>query len=278
MSVGEVQAPIAQAIAVDEVGLSFGILGAFRLKTVYQPIFAHYGETLVPVAMSAAVRIERGGRPAPDDVLSTFTADKRALLPRIGRRLAIRNLDHIGCDDPRFGLMLGLSGDVGMLRAETGELVSEAAAAGIANDRICFDLSGSAGSGLGALMASLKGVGASWALDIETAGRPDRVPDATPVPPLVRVPPAWTRRIVGEADLLRVFRLLVTTLKQRGAAVQIEGIADASQLRAALATGAERLAGDYLAVPALAGTDFDDAPRALAKLIGVRGKVVPLSA
>ena len=46
-----------QVIAVDEIGLSFGVLGAFRLKTVYQPIFGRLGEMLAPVAMSAAVRI-----------------------------------------------------------------------------------------------------------------------------------------------------------------------------------------------------------------------------
>ncbi|MFI0845379.1 EAL domain-containing protein [Mesorhizobium sp. IMUNJ 23232] len=279
MSPDEQESPVARAIAVDEIGLSFGILGAFRLKTTYQPIFGRLGEMLVPVAMSAAVRIERGGKPAPEDALSTLTPEELALLPRIGRRLAVRNLAHVGCEEPDFDLMLGLSGDVEVLAAEVDVLLEEAGSAGLARDRICFELSGLVGaSAFGLLAAGLERLGASYALDLETASN---LPGGSGVqiePPVVRVPPAWTRRIVGEAVLLRVFRLLVTTLKRRGAAVQIEGIEDAAQLRAAIAAGADRLQGDYLSPPALAGTDFDDSPRAFADLIGAPANVVPLSA
>ncbi|MEQ1950040.1 EAL domain-containing protein [Mesorhizobium yinganensis] len=279
MSSREETFPIARAIAVDEIGLSFGILGAVRLKSVYQPIFARLGETLVPVAMSAAVRIESGGKPAPDDVLSTLTPEERALLPRIGRRLAVRNLAHIGCEEPDFDLILGLSGDAEALRAEADALLGEAASAGLGKGRICFDLSGLAeADAFGPLAAELERMGASYALDLETAGKLGGGSGVGTAPSVVRIPAAWTRRIVGEADLLRVLRLLVATLKGRGAAAQIEGLEDAAQLRAAIAAGADRMQGDFLAPPALAGTDFDDSPRALAKLIGGPANVVPLTA
>ena len=273
------ESPVERAIAVDEIGLSFGILGTFRLKTVYQPIFGRLGEMLAPVAMSAAVRIERGGKPAPEDVLSTLTPDDLALLPRIGRRLAVRNLAYIGCEDPDFDLMVGLSGDVAALAAEAHALLDEAKSAGLAKGRICFDLTGLAGaSAFGLLAAGLERLGASFALDLQAASVLRSGSGVQTMPAVVRIPPAWTRRIVGEADLLRVFRLLITTLKRRGAAVQIEGVEDAAQLRAAIAAGADRLQGDYLAAPALAGTGFDDSPRAFAELIGAPANVVPLSA
>jgi EAL domain-containing protein (putative c-di-GMP-specific phosphodiesterase class I) len=273
------ESPVAEAMAVDETGLSFGILGALRLKTIYQPIFRRQGETLAPVAMLAAVRVERGGRPAAADVLSTLTPEEQMLLIRIGRRMAVRNLAHIGCDDPDFELVLSLSGKVEELCAEVDDLLRETGAAGLGNGKICFDLSVLAGtSALGLVAAGLQRMGSPFALDLAAASGLLGESSTQIMLPLVRILPHWTGRIVGEVDLLRVFRLLVTTLKGRGAAVQIEGIQDAAQLRAAITAGADRLQGDFLHLPLLAGADFDAAPRSFADLIGADRNVVPLSA
>ncbi|MDQ6436465.1 EAL domain-containing protein [Mesorhizobium sp. LHD-90] len=270
--------PAGEAIAVDETGLSFGIVEPYRLKTLYRPIFARRGEMLAPVALSAEVTIEQGGRPAAD-AFSWMDADERTWLCWVGRRLAIRNLDHVGCEDPAFDLLLELSADTEEPCLEADALLAEAEAAGIAQTRVCLDLSEFAGAGaFGLLTRGLEAKGCSFALDLAAASNSCGAGGPATAPALVRIPPAWTRRIVGAVDLLRVLRLLVSTLRQRGALVQIEGIEDAAQLRAAVAAGADRLAGDYLAAPALAGTDFDDSPRAFAKLIGAHSNVVPLSA
>jgi EAL domain-containing protein (putative c-di-GMP-specific phosphodiesterase class I) len=270
---------VAEAMVVDEIGLSFGILGALRLKTIYQPIFARQGETLAPVAMLAAVRVERGGRPVAEDVLSALTPEEQILLIRIGRRLAVRNLVHIGCDDPDFELVLSLSGKVEELCAEVDDLLRETAATGLGNDKICLDLSVLAGTGaLGLVAAGLQRMGSPFALDLAAASGLLGASGAQTTLPMVRILPHWTGRIVGEVDLLRVFRLLVTTLKGRGATVQIEGIQDAVQLRAAIAAGADRLQGDFLHLPMLAGAEFDAAPRSFADIIGTDRNVVPLSA
>lgn len=263
-------------IAVDEIGLSLGVLGAVRLKTAFQPIFARQGSTLSPVAVSATVVMQREGK-AFDAAASELTAEEQHFSTRIGRRLAVRNLDHIGCEDPRFDLLLDLSVETDGCVAELDSLLAHAAMADVEPRRLCFDLSGSFTTpAFDVLTERLEKAGAGFALDLAAAS--NQQAEAAAERRLVRIPADWTRGIVGEADLLRLFRLLVTTLKRRGTVVQVEGITDATLLRAALAAGADRLQGDYLGKPALAGTDFDDSPRALADLIGGNGNVVPLSA
>ena len=72
--------------------------------------------------------------------------------------------------------------------------------------------------------------------------------------------------------------MLVQTLRRDGALIQVEGIENEAQLRAAAAAGADRFLGDFLAPSARAGTDVDTSPRAFSDLIGAHSNVVPLSA
>jgi EAL domain-containing protein (putative c-di-GMP-specific phosphodiesterase class I) len=61
-----------------------------------------------------------------------------------------------------------------------------------------------------------------------------------------------------------------------GTTVLVEGIETAAELRAALDAGADCLQGFYLALPALAGTIFDPAPKSIDALLSEENKVVPL--
>jgi EAL domain-containing protein (putative c-di-GMP-specific phosphodiesterase class I) len=277
MSPNQRMLAIMDAIAVDETGLSFGVLDALRLKCAFQPIFARRGPMLVPIAVSAGFVAQRRGQSLGETELAGLSAAERGFMQALCRSLAIRNLAHIGCDDPVFDLVLDLSEDVSDPEDELRLLLDEAALADIAPDRLCFDLTALRSAPcFAALAMRLETSGTPLALDLAAASR--REAGSAAVPGLVRIPPAWTRAIVAEPDLLRLLRLLVTTLRRRGAAVQIEGITDEIQLRAAVTAGADRLQGDFLAPVALAGTDFDASPRAFADFIGGSGNVVPLSA
>ncbi len=276
-----VERPVAamqDAIAVDEIGLSFGLFQALRLKTVFQPIFARHGPMLSPCAVSTGLKAESKGAPAPAEALAQFTSGERAMLRRLNRRLAIRNLGHFGCEEPDVDLLIGLSGTDEDADAEADALLADSALAGLMRGQVCFDLTDLADMDATCrLAARLERIGSTFALDLEAAGLLRTVKPRLQ-PRLVRIPPVWTRRIVAEAGLLRMLRLLVTTLAGRGTAVQVEGIDDAKHLRAALAAGAERLQGDFLAQPAVAGTAVDDAPLSIADLLGASGNVVSLSA
>lgn len=263
------------AIAVDEAGLSFGILGPLRLKAAYRPIFARRDSTLRPIAVSATLVVQLHGRTLGDEDLQKLTEEGRILSMQLGRRLAISNLVHVGCDEPDFGLLLDLSGDMGAPGLELDALLALAFRAGIAPHSICFDLTGlHRASSLGSLMSRVKKAGSSCAFDLAMVGR-QRIEKSAAAPRLVRVPAGWMRIIIGDAKSLRRFGLLVTALRRRGTMVQMEGITDAILLRAALAAGADRLQGDYLGGPALAGSAFDHSPRVLADLIE-GGGTVPL--
>ena len=47
---------VAQAIRADEIGLEYGVYGAYRLRSACQPIFAPKDGNLVPVAVEALIQ------------------------------------------------------------------------------------------------------------------------------------------------------------------------------------------------------------------------------
>lgn len=277
-AVGRPAGAMQDAIAVDDIGLSFGLFRTLRLKTVFQPIFARHGPMLSPCAVSAGLKAESKGGPAAAGALVQLTPGERAMLRRLNRRLAIRNLRHFGCEEPDVDLIVALSDADEDAEGEADALLADSALAGLMRGQACFDLTDLADAEVTCrLAARLERIGSTFALNLEAASRL-RAIEPRLQPRVVRIPPAWTRRIVAEAGLLRMLRLLVTTLAGRGAAVQVEGIDDARHLRAALAAGAERLQGDFLAQPAVAGTAVDDAPLGIAELLGASENVVSLSA
>lgn len=278
MNPGRPVAAMQDVITVDEIGLSFGLFQTLRLKTVFQPIFARHGPMLSPCAVSAGLKAESKGGPAPAEALTQITGGERATLRRLNRRLAIRNLGHFGCEEPDVDLIIALSSEDEDVEGEADALLADSALAGLMRGQVCFDLTDLADiDATCRLAARLERIGSTFALDLDAAGRLRAVSPRLQ-PRLVRIPSVWTRRIVAEAGLLRMLRLLVSTLGQRGTAVQVEGIDDATHLRAALAAGAERLQGGFLAAPAVAGTAVDDAPLSIAGLLGSSDNVVSLSA
>ncbi|TIP96392.1 MAG: EAL domain-containing protein, partial [Mesorhizobium sp.] len=46
---------VGEAIFADEVGIEYGVYGAFRLRSAYQPIFAPRGRFLKAVAVEGLI-------------------------------------------------------------------------------------------------------------------------------------------------------------------------------------------------------------------------------
>src|SRR4051812_3716705 len=90
---------IGEAIFADEVGIEYGVYGAFRLKTAYQPIFAPRGDTLAAVAVEALIEPQRAAMPvAPSVFFDSVAADDRLFVETMCRMLHLRNFRNIGVD------------------------------------------------------------------------------------------------------------------------------------------------------------------------------------
>ena len=157
----------AQAIVPDETDLHYGIVEPFRLKGTYQLVYARQGTMLSPVAVTAGIVFERMGGELSADTIDRLTPERRAFSLAVGRRLAIRNLEHFGGDDLHPGLVVALTPEIEKPHAEIDALLTEAAEQGLTPAQICFDLSGVAEIGLPA--AILDAAGISFSLDLASA-------------------------------------------------------------------------------------------------------------
>ncbi len=91
---------VGAALFADEVGIEYGIYGAYRLKSTYQPIFAPQEGHLVPVAVEAVAQPQLRGRPARlDAFFESVAPGDRPFVERLLLRLHLgnyRNLDVSG--------------------------------------------------------------------------------------------------------------------------------------------------------------------------------------
>ena len=106
----------AEAIFADEVGIEYGIYGAFRLKRAYQPIFAPRGRSLKAVAVEALIQPHRDARPVSPPVFfdSVPAADRllvetmcRMLHLMTSRNIRVERLDLFFTFNPLITVHLG---------------------------------------------------------------------------------------------------------------------------------------------------------------------------
>ena len=90
---------VGDAIFADEVGIEYGVYGAFRLRSAYQPIFAPRGRFLQAVAVEGLIEPHRAGRPvAPRAFFDGVPAPDRLFVETMCRVLHLRNFRNIGVD------------------------------------------------------------------------------------------------------------------------------------------------------------------------------------
>ncbi|CAM5446672.1 EAL domain-containing protein (putative c-di-GMP-specific phosphodiesterase class I) [Aquamicrobium terrae] len=274
---------VGAALFADEVGIEYGIYGAYRLKSAYQPIFAPQEGHLAPVAVEAVAQPQLRGRPARlGAFFESVAPGDRPFVERLLLRLHLgnyRNLDVAGLglfftygpmasEDPQRALA-----EIRLMARHRGELELDAA------DMLVCEIADPARpeDRLPARIArEMRRNGLAVALGGFGAGLAAQERLALLKPDIVRINGGWFAELCRYAAAARLFRPLLDLLHGQGAKVLVEGIEAPPQLRLALESGADFVQGPLLAPPALAGTRFGRQPLDIERLLGAGRKVIPL--
>lgn len=262
----EIPARFADSIVVDEIGLEYGIYGDFRLRSAFQPVFAHDNGQLSPVAVEALVVPHHRGQPlAMEHFLNDVPSQDRGYVDGMRQALLLANRHNIDADGIGliFRLDMQAESDAGLLMEEMRIMVRRLDDAGFsAETLVCeINVAGSDGDRILAVASEVRGLGMRIIISNGAAGRPSGELIRKVKPEIVRIDRVSLARFCADAATERLFRPVVAELKDLGAAVFVEGIETENHLDAALGAGADLFLGDLLEKPALVGSVFDDAPR-----------------
>lgn len=270
-------ASVAEAIFVDEVGIEIGLLGDFRLKSAYQPIFRREGAELRPIAIEGKVApFLEGKSAAATEFLGNVPPRDRLFVESLCNALHLRNHHNVGL--PWLELFVSYN------PRGSSEFLSEMAALAEILDEIDLDprlvvceISEAAALDQETLLA--------LASEIRRHGMRVAIGDFSHSPggevgafrpDIVKIEGAWFRRLCRDDGTARLFAPVAAMFRQLGAQILVGGIETVTQLRVAIEGQADLLQGRLLAPPALAGTAFEEGSLPLEKLLGSSGKVVPL--
>lgn len=260
-------------IMADEIGLEIGIFGDYRLKSVFQPIFALQDGYLAPLAIEGLVVPYVRGRPFdPELFVASLPAAGMAVVGRLMRALHLRNYRNIGAS----GLQLffdyrimpatddaELDNEIRLLRGLLDADGPDPSMVFCQMVEAAFpdldDMAGTA-SALRAL-----GIGASLGDFGPRASSIERLEKLQPA--IVKFDVAWFRKLCVDSATAHLFASVVSHLRSRGVVTLAKGIDNPGQLGIALQAGVDLLQGDFLARPALAGTIFDESLLEVSQLL-----------
>ncbi|BCH23794.1 diguanylate phosphodiesterase [Mesorhizobium sp. L-8-10] len=273
---------VNDAIVTDEIGIEFGVMGDYRLKCAYQPIFRRDAAHLRPVAVEGTqIAFLEGERAEWPSFMADVSRADRSFVDRLGRTLSLRNHRNIGLpemdllftSDPipdgdvdRWpGPMALLPGRLEEIDLDPARLICEI------NDAVWLDR-----EALLDLATGLRRAGLRIAVGDFGSGHATLERIGLVKPDIVTIDEAWFHRLCEDEGTVRLFGPIAATFRQLGSQVLVSGIETPAQLRIALDGGADLLQGPLLSTPALAGSTFDETPLLIEKLLRTSGKVVPL--
>lgn len=273
---------VSEAIVVDEIGIEIGVYGAYRLKSSYQPIFARTGDLLRPVAVEGLISPFLSGKPVlAGEFFAKIPPQDTLFVESMCRALHLRNHHNIGVNylELYFNYAPGENCDLEKSLLEIGFMVLRLSEIGLDPKQLVCEITEAQeldAEVLERLAKAIRSHGIRIAVDDFGAGNLTARRVELVQPDVVKIDGAWFRKVCREPAAIRLFGQLVSGLQKRGAKVLVEGIEDSDQLAVALGSGANLFQGYHLGRPALAGTVFDENPRALPQPERVSGVVVPL--
>ncbi len=247
-------------LAVDEIGIAYGVFGRYRLRTLLQPVRqAGEGECalthlwLRPGFFLGRDRVARAA-------ISAEAGDAdRARLGEIGFAIDMAN-----------GVNAGVPGTGLLLTADP-----EPDEASTLDARRWFECSGAVPPGsivqiaragerqpdaLSGLAAAIRAAGMGVAVDVAGLGGPDMAVTRSMAPELITFP----ARAVREAARVRhgagLMLPLVSACRELGTTVLFGGIDGAAELELALSCGADLVRGEVFDAWCRAGADFEAGP------------------
>lgn len=269
------------SVLVDEVGIETGVWGKFRLKSAYQPVFRLEGDMLTRFAVEARTLPCLEGNAVPPALFhAAVPVVDRALLGRLGRTIAIGNLDNTG--QPGLALLQRLEvddhADLAALTDEVAGLATRLAEAGHppATAIVMFRGDSIGEDDAGALAVAIRGHGMRVCL--QESGPLFSAPAllAAAAPDFLRLSAERIRMLADEAPVLRMLQAMHATLRERGIETLATGIETPDDFAATLSAGLSCFQGVYLARPVLAGSLLGASPLPVGTLRGGRDNVVSL--
>jgi len=269
------------AIFVDEIGIEVGGYGIYRMRTLFQRMFARRADTLHAVAVQGIVSPYVAGEAAPASVFEAAVApDDMDFIGRMELALPVRNHCNLGADTLELVLgPLAAERDPEALVDRIRLIVSEVAAADLDPGQVICAIKEPAHIGpeefsrlarelrRGGLRVAVGDFGAGhW-----TDGKMDMLE-----PELVRMDGDWFQKVCRDATTIRLFESVVARLRERKTKVLVEGIEAERHLAVALRANVDLFQGGHLMPPALVGTVVDETPISIAAKLGDSRKIVPL--
>lgn len=249
-----------ETILSDEIGIEFALLGKFRARARYRPIYARMDDMLFPVAVQGLATVTLEGREvSPDAVLGNApSAAARQAFELLVLTLAIRN--HSRSDAEALDLYLDFpSGSREGLRLAT-EMLEDMAAG--RHQQIGVFVSGADAVAVERLRQSGIRIGLVARLDDQ------RLADTigTARPDIVRLEEGWLERAAASEALAALLGRFVVACHETSAQVMVPGIDSRAKLLAALGIEADYLVGDALGTALPAGAVMDLSPLPIAGL------------
>lgn len=272
---------VNDAIFADEIGVEYGVIGDYRLRSAYQPIFAPRTGTLELVAVEALIEPYLAGeRVLTATFFDGLPSDDRLYAETMCRMLHLRNFRNLGVGDVELFVNFNpqVNNHVGRALAEIRLMAKELGAIGIEAKRLVCEITEQRAPDdavLKKLVSEIRRNGIGVAIDDFGAGHSTERRIDLIKPDLVKLDGSWFQQLCNFAEAEQLFRLLVAALHARGVRVLAEGIETPDQLRIALDGGVDLLQGFHLGRPALAGAFFDEGPLAIDALVGRPAKVLP---
>ncbi len=275
---------VGDAIFADEIGIEYGILGDYRLRSAYQPIFCLREGSLVPVAVEALVEAHLAGRPVPTAAFFRGLAPGDRLYGEtMCRVLHLRNFPNLGA--PHLDLFFNYNPQVndrpGRALAEIRLMATRLGEIGIVPEKLVCEITEQMAPDdavLLRLVREMRRNGIRIAVDDFGAGHSTAGRMALIEPEIVKLDGGWFAQLCRHPEAEQLFRPLVATLHARAVKVLVEGIETAHHLRVALEGGADLLQGFYLAKPMLAGAFHDEGRLSIDSLADTSAKILPFHA
>ncbi len=275
---------VGDAIFADEIGIEYAILGDYRLRSVYQPIFAPQGRMLVPVAVEALVLPYLAGEAvAPVEFFEKLPLDDRLYGETMCRVLHLRNFRNLGVSDIDlfFNYNPQVNGHAGRGLAEIRLMAMHLGAIDLDPSQLVCEITEQAApdaAALASLVREMRRNGIRIAVDDFGVGHSTAERLALIEPDIVKLDGGWFGQLCRHPEAEQLFKPLVATLHARRIKVLVEGIETPHHLRVALEGSADFLQGFHLGKPALVGAFFNEGPREVETLLGGPAKILPFHA
>lgn len=263
---------------VDEIGIEIGVYNEWRLKAVYEPVFALSGKTFHAVAARGSMRAVVYGHDIDLDLFrSAVEPGSRRRIAGIEALLCLRNLAQTFVPDLKLILDLDLGVAVPPVRLRAGARVLRAEIARLDLDPtdvfVCLSrLERRDRTALQNAAAALCAAGIGVAVVESGEGIADL---AGSFADLITIDAGWFAAVARRPETVQLLVALVRSYRAHGARVLIEGIESSEHLAIAVDCGADWLCGPLLAPAALAGSIFPEEPVDLDALLD-EPRVIPL--